>query len=111
MRSSTGDVFLNGVANAPWLPLVLAGLSLAGVFVGIMLRVRSFVYLGSAFLVLALFTMIWYAAVDLEQTWLWYVCGSSPECWSSPCSPSSRRSVKKSRQPSRSSIVGRVDRR
>src|SRR5258708_22031185 len=34
--SSTADVFLNGVATAPWLPLVLAGLSVAGVLVGVM---------------------------------------------------------------------------
>jgi hypothetical protein len=22
-----------------------------------------------------MFSILWYAAVDLEQTWLWYVCG------------------------------------
>ncbi len=33
--SSCADVFINGVAIAPWLPLVLASLSIAGVFAGI----------------------------------------------------------------------------
>jgi len=73
--SSTGDVFINGVADNPWLPLVLAGLSVVGILAGIVLRVRSFLFLGSSFLVLAIFTMIWHAAVDLDHTWLWYVSG------------------------------------
>jgi len=55
--------------------LVLAALSIAGVFAGILLRVRAFLYLGTVFLVVALFTMIWYAAVELERTWIWWVCG------------------------------------
>jgi len=73
--SSCADVFINGVAIAPWLPLVLAALSIAGVFAGILLRVRAFLYLGTVFLVVALFTMIWYAAVELDRTWIWWVCG------------------------------------
>ena len=48
--SSTADVFLNGVATAPWLPLVLAGLSVIGVFVGLLLHIRRFLYLGTTFL-------------------------------------------------------------
>jgi hypothetical protein len=71
--SSTADIFINGVAEAPWLPFVLAGFSLVGIFAGIMLRVRAFLFLGLAFLGIALFTVIWHAAVDLRQTWLWYV--------------------------------------
>lgn len=73
--SSCADVFINGVKVAPWLPLVLAALSIAGVFAGIMLRVRAFLYLGTVFLLVALFTMIWYAAVELDRTWIWWVCG------------------------------------
>jgi len=73
--SSTGDIFLNGVAAAPWLPLVLGALAIAGVLAGIALRVRAFLFLGTSFLVLALFTIIWHAAVDLEQTWIFYATG------------------------------------
>ncbi len=69
--SSTGDIFINGVAQNPWLPLVLAGLSILGILAGIALRVRAFLFLGTSFLGLALFTIIWHAAVDLEQTWVW----------------------------------------
>lgn len=73
--SSTADIFLNGVAQAPWLPLVLGFFSILGVLAGIMLRVRAFLFLGVSFLCLALFTIIWHAAVDLEQTWIWYAAG------------------------------------
>ena len=73
--ASTADILVNGVAEAPWLALVLAGLAIVGILAGIMLRVRGFLFLGTAFLTLALFTVIWYAAVDLKQTWLWYLTG------------------------------------
>jgi len=73
--ASTADVFLNGVAEAPMLPLILAALAIAGIFAGIALRVRAFLFLGTAFLLLALMTIIWHAAYDLEQTWIFYVTG------------------------------------
>ena len=73
--SSTADIFINGVAQNPWLPLVLAGLSILGILAGIVLRVRAFLFLGTSFLGLALFTIIWHAAVDLDQTWIWYATG------------------------------------
>lgn len=73
--SSTSDIFINGAAESPWLPLALAGLSLAGIFSGIMFRVRAFLFLGLLFLLIAIITMIWYAHVNLGWTWLWYVAG------------------------------------
>jgi len=73
--SSTADIFLVGVAQAPWLPLVLAGLSIAGILGGIAFRVRSFLQLGTGFLCLALLTIIWHAATNLGWTWVWYVAG------------------------------------
>jgi hypothetical protein len=63
------------VREAPWLPLVLGGLAVAGVFAGIMLRVRAFLVLGSTFLVIALLTMILSAHLNLGWTWLWWVAG------------------------------------
>jgi hypothetical protein len=73
--SSTADVFINGVADAPWLPAVLAGLSILGVLAGILLRVRAFLYLGTAFLVVALMTIIWHAAIHEQRTWILWVAG------------------------------------
>jgi hypothetical protein len=46
-----------------------------GIFAGIALRIRGFFLLGLGFLGLALLTIIWYAAVDLRQTWLWSASG------------------------------------
>jgi len=73
--SSTADIFINGVANSPWLPLVLGSFSLAGVFAGIIFRIRGLLLLGAVFLLLSIITMIWYASANLGWTWLWYVAG------------------------------------
>ncbi len=73
--SSTADLFLAGLGNSVGLPIVLAVLSLAGILLGILFRVRAFLFLGISFLFLDVFTMIWYAAVDRYQTWVWWVSG------------------------------------
>ncbi|PWT91563.1 MAG: hypothetical protein C5B55_07915 [Blastocatellia bacterium] len=73
--SSTADIFINGVDNSPWLPLVLGAFSLAGVFSGIVFRIRGLLVLGSVFLLLSIVTMIWYASANFGWTWLWYVAG------------------------------------
>ncbi|HEY2585908.1 MAG TPA: hypothetical protein VGI81_09110, partial [Tepidisphaeraceae bacterium] len=73
--SSTADIFLNGVKDHPALPLVLAGLSVTGVMLGILFRLRAFLFLGTSFLALSIVTMIYFASVDLHWTWLWYVAG------------------------------------
>jgi hypothetical protein len=73
--SSSADLFIAGVGQSVWLPVVLAVLCIAGIFAGIIMRVRAFLFLGIGFLVLDVFSMIWYAAVDQDQTWVWYVSG------------------------------------
>jgi hypothetical protein len=73
--SSTADIFINGVENSPWLPLILGGFALAGVFSGIIFRIRGLLLLGSVFLLLSIVTMIWYASANMGWTWLWYVAG------------------------------------
>lgn len=73
--SSTADIFLNGVRDHPWLPLVLAALSVAGVLIGMLFRLRAFLFLGTSFLAIAIITMIYYASANLHWTWLWYVAG------------------------------------
>ncbi len=73
--SSTADIFINGVATSPWLPLILGSFSLAGIFAGILLRVRGMTLLGAMFLSLSIVTMIWYASDNFGWTWLWYVFG------------------------------------
>ncbi|MBS1791964.1 MAG: hypothetical protein JST85_29930 [Acidobacteria bacterium] len=73
--SSTADIFLNGVVDSPWLPIILAVLAVGGVVAGLMLRIRAFLFLGTAFLLLSMLTMVWSASVNLRWTWLWYVTG------------------------------------
>ncbi len=73
--SSMADVFVAGPNESAPLLLVLAALSVISVFAGILLRVRAYLFLGSGFLTLVVFRMIWHAAVEREQTWVWWACG------------------------------------
>jgi hypothetical protein len=73
--ASSADLFLAGVGQSLWLPVVLAVFCVAGVLAGIWLRVRAFLFLGVGFLLLDIFAMVWHAAVDRSQTWLWYASG------------------------------------
>jgi hypothetical protein len=73
--SSTADVFLVGLANAPWLTGILILLSVAGVILGIMLQIRSFLFTGFLFLAISLMTLIYHAAANLHQTWLMWLAG------------------------------------
>ncbi len=73
--ASSADMFIAGVGQSVWLPVILAVFCVAGVLAGIMMRVRAFLFLGVGFLILDIFAMIWHAAVDLQHTWVWYVSG------------------------------------
>ncbi len=73
--SSAADMFIAGVGESLWLPVVLAVFCVAGILGGILLRVRAFLFLGAGFLLLDVFAMIWHAAVDRAQTWVWYASG------------------------------------
>jgi hypothetical protein len=73
--SSTSEIFINGVSESPWLTMALAILSVMGVIAGLVMRVRAFLFLGTAFLLLSVLTMIWTASVNLNWGWLWYVTG------------------------------------
>jgi hypothetical protein len=73
--SSTADMFIAGLGNNVILPIVLAVLSVSGVLLGILLRVRAFLSLGVTFLFLVVFSQIWHAAVDRSQTWVWWASG------------------------------------
>jgi hypothetical protein len=73
--SSTADMFLTGLGRSLVLPVVLALFSVSGVLAGILLRVRSFLLAGVGFLIVVILSMIWHAAVDLAQTWVWWASG------------------------------------
>ena len=73
--SSAGEMFLTGISHSFWLPVVLMVLSVGGVLAGIMLRVRSFLYLGASFLLLSMVSMVWHAADAINHTWPWWAFG------------------------------------
>ncbi|MDA1015578.1 MAG: hypothetical protein O3A00_14140 [Planctomycetota bacterium] len=73
--SSSGEMFIHGIGGSLWLPIVLSLLSIAGVFVGILLRVRTFLYLGASFLLLSIVSMVWHAAVRIQEVWPWWAFG------------------------------------
>jgi len=73
--SSTADMFIAGVGKDVLTPLILMFLSVFGALAGILLRIRSFLYLGVTFLVLDIVTMVSYAAIHPQTRWIAYVCG------------------------------------
>ncbi len=73
--SSTADIVLNGMGGDIRFPIILGALAITGAMIGIWLRVRSFLYLGTAFLAVAIVAVIKHAAVDMNQTWILWVVG------------------------------------
>ena len=77
--SSAGEMFMQLVVPSgpeDWLrPIILASLAVAGIFAGILLRVRAFLYLGSSFLLLSIVAMVWNAGRIVQHTWPWWVFG------------------------------------
>lgn len=72
--SSTADILIARL-DVPWLPLLLAMLSVSGVMAGIALRVQSFLFLGTLFLLVAIAAMIQYATRQVHSGWPWAVAG------------------------------------
>ena len=73
--SSTSEIFLRGVGESLWPPMILAALSVAGVFVGIILQVRAFLYLGTSFVLLSVVSMVWHAQRAIDHVWPWWAFG------------------------------------
>ena len=75
--SSTSEIFIRGIGDSLWQPMALLVLAVAGALLGIALRVRAFLFLGTAFTVLALVAMVAHAARAIEHVWPWFVLGIS----------------------------------
>ena len=73
--SSTSEIFINGLGAKLWPPMVLAVLAVAGIFAGIMMQVRAYLYLGAVFLLMAMVTMVSHAHQRLDHVWPWWVFG------------------------------------
>jgi hypothetical protein len=73
--SSTGEMFITGIGESLWPVMVLLALSVAGIFAGIGLRVRAFLYLGAGFLLLSIISMVWHASKAFHHVWPWWAFG------------------------------------
>ncbi len=73
--SSTAEIFLKAFEGQLWQPLLLLVLALLGVAAGIVLRVRAFLYCGTAFTLIALLGMVWHAQQAIGQVWPWWAFG------------------------------------
>jgi hypothetical protein len=71
--SSTAEMFLRGLGEWRWGPVILAVLAVFGVLVGMALRVRAFLVLGVLFLLLDVVTEVCYFAS--AYTWVWWASG------------------------------------
>jgi len=63
-----------GFSAAPLLPLVTILLAVAGMVLGILLRIRAFLYVGFAALVVVVGRLIYFAAVERGQMWVLWIC-------------------------------------
>ena len=71
--SSTTE-FWRHIGESAILPLVTILLAVLGVLAGILLRVRSFLYLGFTFLMVVIGRMIVYAAFEQRHIWIFWTC-------------------------------------
>ncbi|MBL8854693.1 MAG: hypothetical protein JNK57_12060, partial [Planctomycetaceae bacterium] len=75
--SSTSEIFIQGIGKNLAPPMILASLALLGMFVGMALKVREYIFLGALFLLVAMFTMVWHAQQQLNHVWPWWAFGIS----------------------------------
>ena len=73
--SSTSEIFIQGIGDQLWPPIVLAVLSLGGIFGGILIQVRAFLFVGTLFLLIAMIAMVTHATKRLEHNWPWWAFG------------------------------------
>ena len=73
--SSTSEVLISGIGSQLWPPMVLAALAVVGMFAGIALQIRAYLYLGSTFLLTAMIAMVSHAHQRLDHVWPWWAFG------------------------------------
>jgi hypothetical protein len=73
--SSTSEIFIAGIGDEIWPPMILASLSVLGVFAGMIIRVRAYLYLGTSFLFVSMVSMVMRAQQRLDHVWPWWAFG------------------------------------
>lgn len=73
--SSTSEIFITGVGESLWPPVILAVLAVLGVFGGMVLQIRAFLFLGSSFLFVSVLSMVMHAHRAFHHVWPWWAFG------------------------------------
>ncbi|MCC9656996.1 hypothetical protein [Rhodopirellula halodulae] len=73
--SSTADMLLSEIGTSLWGPIILVLLALAGMAVGVVLRVKPFLYLGTIFAFLGVTSMVWHSTQAIDAVWPWWAFG------------------------------------
>ena len=73
--SSTADLLVQQIGSSLSGPIVLILLSLAGMVAGVVLQVRAILFLGAAFVLVSVLSMVWHAQRAIDQVWPWWVFG------------------------------------
>ncbi len=73
--SSTSEIFITGLGTQLWPPMILATFAILGILLGIMMQIRSYLFLGSLFLLMAMITMVSHAHLSLHHVWPWWAFG------------------------------------
>lgn len=73
--SSSMEMLFKSFELQFWSPVVLLAFAIAGMVIGVVLRVRAFLFCGSGFVFVALFGMVWQAQRAIGQVWPWWVFG------------------------------------
>jgi hypothetical protein len=73
--SSTSEVFIYGLGETLWSPIILAVLALAGMLGGMMFKSRESMGLGVLFLLIAVAAMVANAHRRLNHVWPWWAFG------------------------------------
>lgn len=73
--SSSVEMLKIGIGESLWPPVILISLAIAGVFFGIAMQIRAYLYLGSVFILVALVSMVAHAARSIHHVWPWWAFG------------------------------------
>jgi len=73
--SSTADMLLQQIGSTLAGPIILVLLALAGMLVGVVLRIGPFMHLGATFVFLGVASMVWHAQRAIGAVWPWWVFG------------------------------------
>jgi hypothetical protein len=73
--ASTADTFIAGLGQHIARPLVLIGLAIVGVFAGMLLRIRAFLFLGVGFVGMGVVALVGHAARQQQGNWIWPLAG------------------------------------